>query len=471
MVSGDIMSEFNSAGEAGGSDAIDTADAAEVAAPETFETPEPVGDEPVTEEVTEPATEDLPEVAAEKEAEKAPVTEEELPDGVTAGKNRKGEDGVFVSKDRWTNTIFANHKLVQQAAEVLGEPMTMEALQSRNEAFLSQQHMYNDLTSGVPENQAAVLGFMLDQMKGAKDRGEVGVDPSVPMAQAFYDTLKAKSPDAYANLRFSAARDLVGEMYRYAAESGDKALFNSMGHVARALANVGEVKDVAAFRQTAERMKIPFHVPDEMDGLARQKNDPVSRLQAENQQLKEQLNGRSNTNQVEQFNTWRTSVRDSKNTGITEEAITPALASVADAWKNNPTEYKELVVDRLQKQVDDVIQKDSAFGTQVKILMDQAARATSQAVRDQISAQIRQKYVNRAKLAVEAVKRPIIKFAAEKLVKSNQDTRARREAGQNRTAPQTATTVSHNPVPKDLGFKNNVFDADVAYKQAARLFG
>lgn len=471
MVSDDAMSAFNAAGE--GTADVDTGleDAPET---ESFETPDAIGEEE-TPEVEQPAAEELPAEAAAADEKEAPKVEtpavEELPEGVVAGKNRKGEDGVFVSKDRWNNTIHANHKLVQAASEAIGEPLTLEALQERNQAYVSQQQLYHDLTSGVPESQAAVLGFMLDQMATARQRGEVGIDPSVPMAKAFYGTLKEKSPDAFATLRFEAARDLVSETFRYAAETGDKTLFASAQHLVRMLANHGEVKDVTAFRALAERMKLPFYTQAEMDGLARAKSDPVAQLRAENERLQQQLSGRSSSTQAEQFESWMTSAKEAKNVGIAEGAIKPALASVEAAWKQHPADYKRLVLDPLQREVNDVLVKDAGFQDTIGRLVAQARRATSPQVRETISGQIKQAYVNRAKLAVEAVKRPIIEFAAKTLKEQSASTHARRQAGQNSTAPKTVQSVQTNPVPADLGFKNNVFDPAVAVQQMSRLFG
>lgn len=472
MVTPEMMEAFDSAGEE--SSSVATASDA-TPEPESIDTPDPIGDEPEP-ELDEPlaaAEEELPEVKAEEPKAPAATEEEELPEGVVAGKNRRGEDGVFVSKDRWQNTIYANHKLVQQASDILGEPLTVESLQLRNEALLGQERLFTDLNSGDPETQGRVVDYFLDEMAGARQRGEVGVDPAVGMAQAFYSKLREKSPDAFAGLRFNAARDLVGEMFKYAAQTGDKPLFQSTQHLARALAQVGhnQISDVSNLRSILERSAIPFYTADEMEGLARGNNDPTAQLRAENQQLKEQLNGKSATSQTEQFATWRNSVRDAKDAAINQEALTPALTSVAAAWAKHPAEYKELVTDRLQKQVSEVIAKDPAFQSRVKLFVDQAQRATSQAYRDQIASQLQKAYVQRAKLAAEAVKRPILKFAAETLKQRSETTRDRRQAGQSRTALQNGSPVNRSPLPTDLGkMPGGVYDPALAMKQATALF-
>lgn len=226
---------------------IDTGDADETPEPDTtidtldeppaIEEPEPIGP------VVEP-TEEEPKPQPEPPTPETPaVTEEELPEGARAGKDRQGKEGVFVTKDRWDNTIYASYKTAQQVAEAIGEPLTLEAIQLRNEAFLGQERLITAIKSGDQAEAANVVGWMLDHGIAAHQNGEVGTDPTVPIAQAFYQTLRDKSPDGYANLRFSAAKDLVGELFEHAARTNDPALFNATQHVVRMLSGVSSESD------------------------------------------------------------------------------------------------------------------------------------------------------------------------------------------------------------------------------------
>jgi hypothetical protein len=138
-----------------------------------------------------------------------------------------------------------------------------------------------------------------------------------------------------------------------------------------------------------------------------------------------------------------------------DEAIKPALAPVVDAWKDFPNEYQDLVVDRLQKKVDQTLAGDTPFKERIRILGVQAQRATNQAIRDRIATEIRQAYVNRTKQAVEAHKRPVLEFAANWMKERSASTHARRQAAQTRTAPKGTT----NPVPQSL-IPNGVTKAD-----------
>ena len=442
---------------------IDTGDADETPEPDTtidtldeppaIEEPEPIGP------VVEP-TEEEPKPQPEPPTPETPaVTEEELPEGARAGKDRQGKEGVFVTKDRWDNTIYASYKTAQQVAEAIGEPLTLEAIQLRNEAFLGQERLITAIKSGDQAEAANVVGWMLDHGIAAHQNGEVGTDPTVPIAQAFYQTLRDKSPDGYANLRFSAAKDLVGELFEHAARTNDPALFNATQHVVRMLSGVSseslkQPNGVANLRAAAERMGLAFHLPEEMPSLARGA-DPNAQLRAENERLRAQVEGRTTSNQADQFNQWKSATNTAIATGQMDEAIKPALAPVVDAWKDFPNEYQDLVVDRLQKKVDQTLAGDTPFKKRIRILGVQAQRATNQTIRDRIAAEIRQAYVNRTKQAVEAHKRPVLEFAANWMKERSASTHARRQAAQTRTAPKGTT----NPVPQSL-IPNGVTKAD-----------
>ena len=468
----DMMAEFNAA-----ADLLDPS-------PESFdEGTTPVDDgvieTPVDDGVIEtPATE---EAAAETEV---PATEtqqansetaatEELPEGVVAGKNRKGEEGVFVRKERWDQEIYANHKMVLDLSEILGEPATREALVLREKAYQAQEKLFTDLESGDPATQSKVLDFIFDQLADAKQSGRVGADPAVPLARSFYSSLQTKAPEAYAAVRGQAARDLVKEMYAGAARSGDKNLFLSVGHVARWLTQSPD-GDPAAIRAVAQRMGISFHTPDEMDGL-RQGVDPQTQLRLENQRLQEQLNGRSTTTQAEQFGSWTKETTQATTQAVIDEAIKPALASIEAAWKPFAKDYDSEVVNPLRAKVFEVLNKDPEFQARINNLTIQAQRATSPQFRAQIATQIKQAHVNRARLAADANRRTVIDRANTLLNAKNSDTHARRTAGQTRTAPQGQTAaVPRSLVPKSVlppVTPNEVYDPQRAYKLAASLLG
>lgn len=444
------------------------------AGPETFETPDEIGtddtpadDAPVDDDV--PADDEVPPVDAKKDAKPAD-TPEELPEGVKKGKDRNGKEGYFLEENRY-KTFHGNHKLIQDLGGVLGEPATLEALSLRNDAFVGQERLFNDLNSGDAKSQAGVLNYFFDEMARAQKDGEVGVDPSVSFAKSFYDTAKTKAPDAYAGLRLNAARDLVEEMFHEAATSGDKALFVSAQHMARKLAGFGaDVADMAAVRAATDRMGIKVYTWDEAAGLKQgSKSDPLAAARAEIELLKSKVNGGSTNDQAAQFGTWTAATNTAIQSGVRDEAIKPALESVAKSWEKFPNEYQELVVDRLHRKVDEVLNSDEKFKSQMKGLKDQAKRAVSAQVREQLASRIKSAYVNRAKLAVDGVKKPTLEFAATWLKDRSDQTHARRENAQTRTTPKgPGGAVPRSLIPNNVPqFKNGMFDRDTAIQQLA----
>jgi hypothetical protein len=402
--------------------------------------------------------------------------EEELPEGVVRGKDRNGKPGLFVEDGRWKN-IYGNHQLVQKTTELIGEPATLEALQLRNEAYVAQEQLFSDLTSGDPKAQGALLNYFFDEMQRAREAGEVGVDPSVPMAQTFYSTLREKSPDGYANLRFTAARDLLSEMFTEAAEKGDDNLRLSAQHFARVLAGVdSNITDAKQVAQLARSRGVPFYTKDDigsLKGRGSAASDPVEALRQENARLRAERDGTATTSQAAQRGEWIQQTDRAVGDTILTDAVKPALAAVEKEWGKFPQQFQRLVADPLHSEVVNAIKADKAFEGRIRIWKEQALRAPSAQKRAEFGQAIQQAYLNRAKLAVDATKGRIFREAAEMFQERVNNRHERRSAAQNRTAPSGSNgTVPRTVLPKDLvEFQNNEFDSGTAYRQARQLLG
>jgi hypothetical protein len=321
----------------------------------------------------------------------------------------------------------------------------------------------------------AIINNFLGEMARAKNEGEVGADLAPAFAETVYTKLRdtPAAADAYANLRLLAARDLIGDMFSEAAASGDESLFLSAQHFARTLANVPQGTDFAAMRAIAERAKIPFFAKSEMAGLARTgKNDPLSRLEAENRQLREQVSGKSTQTQAAQFESWFKTTSEAVNNGIMADAVKPALTSVEKAWEKFPDDWKRLVVDPLHKEVRDSLKTDQALLKRVAILRDSAKRATSAQKREEFGTAIRQAYVNRAKMIADVKAPAILKFAADFLKGKSDKTHARLAGAQSRSVPGgPSASAPRSIVPGKLlqSKTSDVFDPNFAARQAAQL--
>ena len=444
----------------------------------------PVEDAPVEDAPVEDAPVDDTPAAAEEPAAEEPVTSaepepaaaatsEELPEGVTKGKDSKGRPKYFLEENRY-KTVYGNHQLVQQATELLGgEPLTLDALKLRNDALLGNERLFNNLTSGDPAAQADVVKTFLGEMKLAMDQGEVGSDPAIPFAETVYQTLQAEAPDAFAHLRMTAGRDLVADMFDHAARTGDDALASSIRHVARALAGIGpkpaDVTDAAYLqhvREVTERNGIPFYTPQEVKTLVRSE-EPLTAAQRRIQELEAQVNGRQTTSAAEQYRAWDGAHTKAVNDSVDTDVVVPALSSVADAWKAFPDDYQKQVVEPLKRDVITAIKGDPVLRQRVADLRQRAQMAATEQARNRIGEEIKQLVINRARLAVDQAKAPILKTAAEWFTWRNQQTHARKASAQTRTAPQgQSTPVRQSALPTQAPFKNGLFDSQTAMKQA-----
>ncbi len=433
--------------------------------------------------IEEPADEEeavAAEPADEKTETKEP-TEEDLPEGVRKGRDRKGKDGYFLEENRY-KSIYGNHQLVQSAAEILGEPLTAEAIKLRNDAYLGNERLFSNLTSGDVKNQTDVVNYILNEMSEAQKNGEVGVDPAIPFAESVYTSLKENAPDGYANLRLAGARDLIAEIFQAGAArataDGDLSLFSTAQHLAITIANVGPKPANMTPEQYVElcydrcaQMGLDFHTKDDIPQLFKAE-DPSAALARENAALKAQLNGRSETGTAEQFDTWRKGSFQNISKALFDDAVTPALASVADGWKKFPDDYKRLVTDPLHRDVVAEVKADPALKERAAEIIAKAKRATSEQVRSRYGDELKQLYIHRAKQAAAKLAPPITEFAANTLKGLSDATHERRSGAQTRTAPKgPSAPVKQSLVPALAGFKNGVFDHSTAVKQAMQLIG
>lgn len=442
-------------------------------------------DEPITEAPDEPAApvEEPPDepgetpidgvdAAAEPPAEPA-AEPEELPEGVRKGKDNKGNEKYFLDESRY-KTFHGDHKFVREAGELIGEPLTKEALELRNEGFLANERLFTTLESGDPAEQTRAVKFIIDEMREAHNAGEVGVDPTIPFAETVYNTLRDTAPDGYANLRLMAARDFIGEMFDQAAQSNNLELFNSAQHFAVTLANVGPKpadmtpeQYLARVRDITSRAQIPFFTPGEMAQLKTSRTeDPIAARDRRIAELESQVNGRSQTSATEQFASWDRTHKAEVNAALFNDAVKPGLNKIETLWAKFPDDYKRLVVEPLNREVGQAITKDVNLNRQVAELRARAERATSEQVRHDLGAQIKNLVINRARFAMDAVKGPILATAAKTLQGLSVQTHERRAGAQNRTVPRgESTPVRHSPVPALAQFKNGVFDTATAARQ------
>lgn len=465
MVPPDLFSgtDVSDSGDSGSDASASETDSAAQYSAESFDAAGDTAAEAAA-EVPAEQTEEEPPVEAQPEAEKpeqkeAAQQDGELPEGVRAGKDRRGNDGYFVDANRWNGSIYPHHKLAVEASDLLGEPLTMDAIKVRENAYIGQRNLWGDLLSGDPQLQGGLIGQFFESAQKAVERGHVGSDPMVPFTETFYSTLRDKSPDAYAKLRLEAAKDLSAELYEEAAMlwSQGKAdmadnLYRSVG---RMLGTIG----------------LPYKREAEREGYlstAGQVNEAET-LRRENQALKGQLNGKATQSAAAQYDNWLNQTTQNVQASILNDAIMPAVKDAETSWsklKDGPDAFKDLVVGRLLTAVNEAITKDTRFQERINDLQEAARRATSVQRRSELQADIRQLTVNRAKLVVEAKRRPILEFASDRWKIRNETNNKRLAAGQTQRTP----TGVHAPAPQSITPSaaqpsSQVFDPDVEVRK------
>lgn len=423
-------------------------------------------------DVTEPVDDGKPaEVAAPGTEAAAPA--EDLPDGVVKTKNATTGKYQYRLEENRYKAIYGNHQLVQQAADTIGEPLTLQALSDRNDAYIAQENLYSALESGDPTTQREAFSFILQDLTAAHSNGEVGADPTIPLAGTIYESLRDTAPDAFAALRARSATDLMSEMFERAAESGNKGLFSATQHMVAALLGIGPRADsvtpeqyVGQLREAAQAAGMPFFVPTEMANLAKPV-DASEQLRRENQELRAKLEGKT-APAADPYKDWHNKHVTSVNTSVDNE-VKGSLASVQEQWKSFPNDFRRLVLDPLTADVNKAVRNDEALYKQVNILQRRARAAVSEEVRDGFGQQINNLITQRAKRALEQLTPPMVKFAADTLKGRSDTTHGRREGAQNRTAPQGSSAPARQSVlPPELGMKNGMFDPKVAFQQALR---
>lgn len=454
-VGGDLMSSVSP-------DLFTSADASDLSGEfsaddggETFDATPDIEAAPEETPVIEDAPQDAQPEVEELPAEEEPVAAvEELPEGVRKGKDRNGKEGMWLTPQRYEQ-FHGAYRAARDFEAAIGEPLTPAALDLRHRAFMGQERLYNDLTSGDPSAQGRVLEHFFKEARDAQKSGLVGNNPIVPLAQEFYKQVKT-DPDAYASLRMEAARDLINEMYQEAGTKQDMNLWRSAGWVAK-------------------NLNLSFKPEAEMVNFAAQQADPLHHANQTIQQLQAQLNGRTTADSTAQFNQWKSNLAKENSKALMDEALVPSISDdQRSAWDKFPAQFQNLVIAPLNRQVREVIAKDAGFQERITLLGRQAQRATSAQARSEIAADMKQLFVNRGRIAADALKNPILKEAGGLLQQQNDKNHQRRAAAQDQRSPQgSRAAVPRSLVPGSV--TNNragtSFNVNEAVHDLARLFG
>lgn len=455
MLAGIDTAQFNAdaaavdvPGEVGGADESTEAEPAEE--------PEQQVEEPGEAETPEPAEE-----PAEQPEEPQVAASEELPEGVRKIKDRQGNEGMFVTPERWQEIYDNGYRVNQQVSEIIGEPLTPEAIEFRQSALMANEQLQNDLMSGDPAIQANVFRYINDMFTKAKTSGEIGADAMVPLTEAFYTTVRDSNPEAYSNLRSRAADDLLEEMYQESVQNQHlnldqkRSLWLSTSHLARALGK-------------------SWRPDKDFDRAIAQPINPNSAIVQERDQLKQQVDSFAKTQRQSEFQYFKAETGKGVRTAVLKDAIEPAIPkSVADQWAKFPSQYQANVIEPLRNKVAQIVESDTRFMNSIKVMEQRAQMATNPQARQTISEQIVGAYANRAKLAAAAVKGQILKEAAEKFKTDNQAKHQRLQAAAQQRGPKgPQNQVPRSLIPNDVGKGvNGVATRESMLADISRVFG
>lgn len=381
-------------------------------------------------------TEAEPEEALDAQAEVEPeaTAEDELPDGVRKGKDRNGKDVYFLKPQRY-ELFHKAHTTLRDLSNQIGQPLTKEVITDYQRAYEGNERLFADILSGDAQAQSKVLDYFLKEGARAHQEGEVGTDPIIPLAKTFYDTLQTQHPNAYAELRNKAAQDLVSELYGEAQRLKSKDLFMSAGWVAKALG-------------------FPYKKGGEMQPFFNSPAQPAeSELQQRVRQLEAQLNGQAQNSQQSQFQQWKAQTGNVVRSSVLKDGVQAELGDVGKqgVWKDDPKAFTEYVVNPLNSAVTDAIGKDANFGAKIARLTDLAQRAVSAQKRAEYQGEIAQLYVNRARLAAEALKPQILRDAAKRMANGSAANHQRRAAATAVKAPAGGSAPKRPLAPNGVG--------------------
>jgi hypothetical protein len=277
----------------------------------------------------------------------------------------------WVFKASRGETIYNAYKVAQQAEGVIGEPLTTEAVQARQDAYIDQQSMINDFLSGDPSYEGRVLEFFAGIADQAKQNGEVGHDPMVNLASRMPEFFR-KNEQAYKALAVPVLRHQIDALKqvareRVASNKDDNALALSLQWIEKAL--FGE-------HTPLEKM---LAAPDQVDARLKQLEEREARL-----------------NQVEsgrRQQEWQSFVKQTNEDvrSTITAAIEGALKDIAPSYEKFPEDYAA-VKRSLHQDFVEQMKGNAAWQAQLSAISRRAQNATSPSAREQAKKDLISKY-------------------------------------------------------------------------------
>lgn len=378
------------------SDTGDVTDSApELDAPESPEAPE----------TTEEPTEEPPAADPAK-----PTPEQtDVPEGATM-RERNGKKEYVFPEERG-KTVYAGYKLAQEAEQLLGEPLTREALKARQDAHEWLETQKIEFVSPDPGEQANVFQNMFREAAQALAAGEIGHDPLETVGEAFLTTLQNTAPEHYERAERWVMQGVIDKLYQAAAESNNEKLLRTV--------------------QNLDHHYSGKYVRDE--DLARRTPDAITRREQELARREQQIQQHQQRQAQARWNTWhnntKSTIGESVKTVIAQQI--PDAVQQAFAKMPNGTQRIENIKQLLDLEVKNAIRGDQNWRQQNANLFKQAEMAPSEQRRQAIAQQIVQRYEQRARQVLAAKAKQILDAETLSLKQANAATHQRQQAAAN----------------------------------------
>lgn len=353
--------------------------AADVPAEGDIDPPEDPGDAGVVEDdaATEPDEADVP---TEEPVAAAEQTDEgEIPEGVTV-RERNGKKEWVYPADRGRN-IYEAYKLAKEAETVIGEPLSLEALQDRQTAHDWVTNQKIDFISPSADDQRNVFANIFREAAAAINNGEIGHDPLETAADAFMATLRHMAPEHYEAATTKIFTDQLQSFYDKAAETGNEKLLRSVQNLDHFL--TGKYKQ------------------DDEVKRSNPKTDPLAdreRMLTEREQRIERHRQQQAVAAWRDWNTQTSTLAKDSVKSLIEGHITEPIRKAFEAMPNG-SQHIQNIHTLLDAEVRDAIAKDQNWKAQKANLLRQAEWAPTEQARETI----RQALLSRYKQSVAKV--------------------------------------------------------------------
>lgn len=385
------------------------------------------GDEPVADDapgdVESPVEAEGADAAAVAAAAAAAKTEqeakpgEELPEGATLAKDRKGREILQFEKARGQR-IYGAYKQQQELATKLNLPDGELPTPQHIEQLIEDRGLLDNLDLDVrtpdADSQARAVRYLLNSGKRAFESGLVGSNPHETMAAAILRATRDSAPEVFMGLQAQFESNAIEALYAQAQELGigeggaGRSLFNAAQHVEKAL--------TGKFRTAADVAS---------KGA---KADPLAAKEAEIARREAAIRERDEREARNGWNAWQASVRDGANTEI-QKAIDESMAPVVASLAKFPEEKKTLTV-RLRAEVMDAIRSDPKWKPEMDRLYKQAEIAAAAERRDEFKASLLQRYAARARAILKEKAPAILSSMTARLAAANGSEHKRLAEGQ-----------------------------------------